>query len=341
MDTPHTVSRVRDHTPSTRSAPEEGELTESCKSRDNLDKNNNSDHFFSFGEISYIEKDPQFEPNRAHGATHEMSSCSILHNEHIQDSQPDQNLDIDAIISEGVHREPKGPPLDAKSQELVENWFNQDCDPEYIKKLKERYAEPETTDKLSGKEMNSEIYRNLPEYMRQRDFWLKSVQTNICTSAVANFRTLDLLLKNKHEIKPELLSALCKHVSSATKLVAKASSDLTVIRKQQIKYHIHPKYRPLCSKRTYDKQLFGENLGATLKETDECNKIVSNIRKDNKYHPYNPSQRSRPFLPQRGRGTYMHRGRGFFKNNYQPQQYQQQLFHNQKKGNKSKTLNQK
>ena len=247
-------------------------------------------------------------------------------------------MDLDAIISEGVHKEIKGAPWDAKSKEVVDNWFTQDCDSEYIKKLKERYAEPENVEQLSGKDMNPEVYRNLPEHIKQRDFWMKSVQTNISTSAVASFRALDLVLQNKQNMKPELVSTLCKHITSATKLIAKASSDITVIRKQHMRFHIHPKYRPLCNKRTYDKQLFGDNFAATLKETDESNKIVSNIRKE-RFDPYhNNQQRSRGFLQSRGRGTVPNRGRGFYRNNYQPPQNQLQTQYQpqQKKAFKTK-----
>ena len=280
---------------------EDGEISDTS-SHDNRDQNNNKSIHYSFGNISYIESDKQFpsEKENRDVRAHEMSSCSILSKHQNND---DENMDLDAIISEGVHKEIKGAPLDAKSKEVVDNWFTQDCDSEYIKKLKERYAEPENVEHLSGKDMNPEVYRNLPEHIKQRDFWMKSVQTNISTSAVASFRALDLVLQNKQNMKPELVSTLCKHITSATKLIAKASSDITVIRKQHMRFHIHPKYRPLCNKRTYDKQLFGDNFAATLKETNESNKIVSNIRKE-RFHPYhNNQQRSRGFFTKPRKGN--------------------------------------
>ena len=212
-----------------KSATEEGEISDSSeKTYPTRDASNNdrSSACFSFGDISYIAKDPQFDHERqdATRPQHELSSCSF-----VTKKDTDHDKELDDIISEGKQKVVKGPPLHAKSQEIVDNWFGQDCDTDYIKKLKDCYAEPENTDQLSGKDMNSEIYRTLPEPKRTNDFWLKSVQTNVCTSAIANFRAIDLLLENKKDIRPDLLSTLCKHVSSAAKLTAKASSDITVM----------------------------------------------------------------------------------------------------------------
>ena len=62
-------------------------------------------------------------------------------------------------------------------------------------------------------------------------------------------------------------------------------SDVSIIRKQNIKPILLPRYAPLCAKRTYDKLLFGNDLGTALKEADDESKISKNL-KQNKFHPY-------------------------------------------------------
>ena len=40
----------------------------------------------------------------------------------------------------------------------MQNWFGHECDMDILKKIKEKYPEPDNTDLLSGKDLNEEIF---------------------------------------------------------------------------------------------------------------------------------------------------------------------------------------
>ena len=194
----------------------------------------------------------------------------------------------------------------------------------YLKTIIERYPEPENTENLSSKDINVEIYRCLDPYVKKKDFVLKNVQGMMCTSSIANIRLIEEianLYKNK-KISQQGANTLLKCASDSTKLLARAQSDISLFRKFLMKPHLQFKYQQLCAKKTFGKNLFGDDLAKEIKDIDEESKIMKtvgkNIRYKNRYEPYrNPytqthSQRGRGFLPRvRGaRGNYRARGRG-------------------------------
>ena len=101
---------------------------------------------------------------------------------------------LDDILNEGLHQEPKGSPIDEKSEQIVNNWFAKDVDQEYVKKLKKCYAEPKNTEFLSIKDVNKEVYRSMTENLKQKDYWMKFLHT-IAATTVAVFELLTFLCK--------------------------------------------------------------------------------------------------------------------------------------------------
>ena len=140
----------------------------------------------------------------------------------------------------------------------MDDWFAQDADSDYIKSLRDLFVEPENTEHISSKNMNSEIYRNLNESVRTHGFILKATQCNI--TAAGSCRMIDVLLDdNKDKLPKELALSLAQQVSSNTSLLAKASSDISMVRKQCVKPYLDPKYGILCAQRCYSKNLFGND----------------------------------------------------------------------------------
>ena len=47
---------------------------------------------------------------------------------------PSDSTTVEYVIFEGVHREPKGKPLGEVPIKVIEDWYSQDVDSDYIKK---------------------------------------------------------------------------------------------------------------------------------------------------------------------------------------------------------------
>ena len=296
----------------------------------NTVKNNELEHL-----RNYVKNHQEFSfcPSEIHSMGDFSEEGEIVEQSKEVVSQPmEPQGDLSSILFAGSHEVPKGKPLGALSLKLVDDWFAKDVDSDYIKSLREMYVEPENTEHLSSKNMNSEIYRNLNESVRKRDFILKAAQANITAAAVASCRMIDVLLdENKDKLPKELAAALAQHVASNTKLLAKASSDISMVRKQCVKPYLDPKYSILCAQRCYTKNLFGEDLTKTLKEADELSKLTKSIAVPNKmsnkfrqqqYQQYKSYQQYQPQAA-RGRGSFSQRGqrpyqRGRYNNNKKP-----------------------
>ena len=290
-----------------------------------------SEFSFPASEISGIMQDRSLDdPNNNSDAasvhskmeTHETQN----QNEHKDKKQDTSDKSMQDLIFEGVTADPKGPPVGDISSRLIDEWFSKDVDSDYIKSLRDAYPEPENTAHLSPKVMNVEIFRTMQESVKKRDFVLRSIQHNMVTAAISNFRLIDDLLKNQQQFPAELGKELAKHSSATAKLLAKASSDLSLARKQLVKNHLHFRYAPLCAERCYTKHLFGEDFSKVLKEADEISKITKALpRPANSFKADKNQygQRYNPMHSKQKRGGFLKNQRGGYQQQ-QPQQYRQQ-----------------
>ena len=92
--------------------------------------------------------------------------------------------------------------------------------------------------------MNAEIYRNLPTYMKKKDFCLKGIQGAISTASTANLRLIYELasMKSRGMISNEVANTMYLYAYDSTKLLAKGYSDISVYRKFALKSQVQPSY---------------------------------------------------------------------------------------------------
>lgn len=231
-----------------------------------------------------------------------------------RDERPDAQDDFLDILSEGMEGAKKGKPLSSDAMRMVSNFFEKEPDNTLIKEIRERHAEPENCEMLSAKTLNSEIYRNIHQSARKRDFGLKSVQSAMATSAIANLRLIDNiteLYRNK-SLSRDHANNLLRNACDATKVIAKGFSDLSLYRKVLLRPHVQPKYQALCAKRTYGSALFGDDFTKEIKTIDEESKIMRQFGRSNfrntryQMYPKNGQDRWNNY----DRWTNQDRGRG-------------------------------
>lgn len=223
----------------------------------------------------------------------------------------------------------------------MDNIFGKELDKNHVNEIKDRFPEPENTDLLSGKNVNSEIFKVIPKYSKKRDYLLKMIQHNVGVTATSGLKVLDDIKSSKVIPKSEK-SKLCQSVCDSVVMSAKVMDDLSVMRRHLIKPYLNTKYASLPSQKSYDKLLFGNDLPKSLKDAEEYSKATKDLGKNYAQSNYNPNFRSyanktsnlrgnqrgayntgysRPFLA-RGRGQYRGGPQRGYNPNYQNQFYQ-------------------
>ena len=278
-----------------------------------LERQRGNSPAFSFNPSNY--QNSNYSDDERFGATDNLSD----HDE----------ADFASILNEGIDGAKKGPILKKEAMALVSKVFDKEPENAMVKSIKDKYLDPENCENLSGKTVNAEIYRNLPAYMKKKDFCLKGIQGAIATASTANLRLIDELasMKARGIITNEVANSLYQYACDSTKMLAKGYSDISVYRKFALKSQVQPSYQQLCAKRTFGSMLFGNDLAKEVKNIAEESKIMRQFNKvppqpvyAQRYHPYadrnskNGQYRGRGnFRPQYGqyRGrTRPYRGRG-------------------------------
>jgi len=191
-----------------------------------------------------------------------------------------------------------------------------------LKEKAGKYHRPSNCDKLcTAPKVNEEIWSKLPREPRGKDLKFSRLQTSISKAAYIAVKSTDMLLKLKGKVGHDLskdLNSLVVMTTDSLQLLGHASAELSQVRKDEIKPHLHKDYADLCSANLpVTKLLFGDDLQMQLTNIRAANKIgntasksFANKRPSQTYHSrYN----NKNFL---GRATSALQGRQNYKNKY-------------------------
>ena len=189
--------------------------------------------------------------------------------------------DFSALLMKGVEDEKKGRPLEKDAMVIVKGFFDKAPEAAVFKPLRELHNEPENCENLSAKDVNSEVFRCMKETDKNLDFMVKSIQSNVAASAVANLRMIDEITAMcrsgslDRQVAKQLLDLCC----DASKLGSRSYCDLSQLRKFLLRDLLAPKYRSLCFTKTFGNQLFGEDISKSVKAIDDETKIMKDFKK--------------------------------------------------------------
>lgn len=156
---------------------------------------------------------------------------------------------------------------------VLTNGMNKDV----VKGLTEKYKIPENCSRMSVVKCNEEIFKQANNACRLKDYSLQNIQLSLVKGLTAVSSALDSLV-GKIE-KNEL-----EKISDGVALLANASHDLDVFRRQEFKGDIKQDYNALCTASyPVEGKLFGNNIGDRLKDINESMKVSRNARK---FRPY-------------------------------------------------------
>ena len=145
---------------------------------------------------------------------------------------------------------------------------------------------------------------------------MKSIQSNTAAAAVANLRLVDKLsdLCNRKFLNKDLCKELLKPISDSTKLLAKAYSDLSIVRKSSLSARIAKPFQSLCKKRTFGKSLFSSDLQREIKALEDETKIFKTFGRSDpvsKFWSHNQTRSKNEYRRGRGQFRPQNRGRGY------------------------------
>ena len=229
---------------------------------------------------------------------------------------------ITELVKEVTEDEQTAPPLHEKVSSLVDSLLASGLNEPALTKRKENIKRPENCKLLRVTKVNSEIWDIAQKQTRSMDARLQKVQESLVKGIIPLARLMgatgEVLGQEGQMPSPD---DLWKGLSNSVLLIASATHDLNMCRRDLFKVDLDDTYKAICSsKQPVGLELFGDDLTERLKTVKESNKAAKQLtghkRKRNEEYS-RPSFSARgPFLFHR-RGN-QHQGFPRKRTNYQP-----------------------
>ncbi|XP_046569563.1 uncharacterized protein LOC124277880 isoform X3 [Haliotis rubra] len=191
------------------------------------------------------------------------------------------------------------PPVDKGVAELIDGLMTTRLEEKQRQDLGEKYNPPSNMTKLQPPRVNPGIWQIMDTDSKSRDVKSQKIQESLCRGLVPI--TLAINSLNALSCESEQITQILSQVVDGVALIASASYELSIRRRDLIRQDITPEFKSLCAHgMPVSDFLFGDNLNEKIKELSETNKLMLRV-----------GQRS--FAPRgrgAGRGGFRFRGRG-------------------------------
>ena len=143
--------------------------------------------------------------------------------------------------------EKKRPPIYKQFGEMADKRLSKKLDQEEVSNLLAKYDAPENCVEISVPRVNPEIWQFLDAFKRKTDLRFANIQQALQKSSFATVKNAGTLIK---------ISDLSAPTSSVdlVALLGQAASELSVLRREQLKPSLKPKLHALCSLETMSSQ---------------------------------------------------------------------------------------
>jgi hypothetical protein len=208
-----------------------------------------------------------------------------------RENKPDGQTNIldDLAKSLSDDDEANGPNIEQKLADIATKRWGKKLNPDKLKIMIEKYKRPANCPGMSCRKINPEIWRQLNSQKKRTDLQLYNLQQTVLKVTFATLDTTNALVANKSEIDHSKLVA--QSVDSIA-MLAHAHSQLSQLRKEQVKPAIKQEYSAICSLEDQpdSKLLFGNDLAKTLKDAKEASNISSSMKR----YPTKPYNNKKP-----------------------------------------------
>lgn len=172
----------------------------------------------------------------------------------------------------------KGPPINNQLAEMANKRWGKKLDQEKLSSLLTKYDPPGNCVDITVTRVNSEIWQSLNSFRKKADLRLANLQQAFQKATFATLTNADKLLQIPDlsgPAKKELLTSSIDIVA----LLGHAASEISNLRREQMKPALKPEYHALCSSETKSsaKFLFGEDLAKQVRDVKETHRIGNTV----------------------------------------------------------------
>ncbi len=229
--------------------------------------------------------------------------------------EPEEDEDLLAIIHESLNpSDETGAPVSERLAKLVNEKFTLDFYLQKRKSIMENYRTPKNCDQLFSPRVNPEIWGKLQSSVKRTDIKSSVLQEILLSVSSAMVNTMEALLESKEKKALPNYKALLSTLTDSIALLGHVHKEMSFNRRDALRYHLNPEFRQACSRVVKPTGfLFGDDLSKTIQDIRATNKVVNTVstgtpsnRESSRFKNHQAYQTTarKPFLWQRGRGTY-------------------------------------
>ena len=176
----------------------------------------------------------------------------------------------------------KGPPINKQLAEMANKRWGKKLEQEKMSSLLTKYDPSENCVDITVTRVNSEIWQSLNSFRKKADLRLANLQRAFQKATFATLPNADKLLRITDlsgPTKKELLTSSIDIVA----LLGHAASEISLLRREQMKPALKPEFHALCSSETKAsaKFLFGEDLAKQVRDVKETHRIGNTVGSSN------------------------------------------------------------
>ena len=177
---------------------------------------------------------------------------------------------LDKLSRNMKSKENLARPVNASLAEIVNDLLSNGVSEDTVQEQKEKYCRPENCEFLKVPKVNEEIWQHALDAIRSKDLKLQNIQKNVLSSLTVIVQLMDKTMtaidKNIAVSRTELLDGC----SDAVSLLASASQEINVRRKELWRPELEESYKGLCThNKPVTNWLFGDNLPQKVKEMSD------------------------------------------------------------------------
>ena len=185
---------------------------------------------------------------------------------------------LDSMVQEVANVEQTGPEIEPRIAAIVDTIASKGISDEALEEKTKAVFRPKNCAQLGKIKVNQTIWDDLTLEARQKDARMQKTLNKLHTGMIPLVELADRVAagikEGKQLISPE---ETLKKLTQSIVVLASASHDINMKRRELIKPHLVPKYKPLCSgKNPIKSELFGDDLQATCKEISETKHLTYN-----------------------------------------------------------------
>ena len=205
--------------------------------------------------------------------------AKLLSTEKERENEPETEAQgfLDELAKGLSDDESTGPNISQKLADIALKRWGKQMNAEKLKSILEKYARLENCPGMTCKKINPEIWKLLNSSRKKTDVQLYHLQQTVLKVMFAVLQTTNTLVESSSNMGNNQILA---NLIDAIAMLAHTHSNMSLLRKDQIKPALKQKYSAICDLEDQpdSKLLFGNELAKNLKEAKEASHLSSSMK---------------------------------------------------------------